>query len=58
MIPVFVAGYPWEKEVQRSLALGIPDVNLWAFDHICIFNLHPQPGRPLSTVQRVGGGGA
>jgi hypothetical protein len=55
LIPVFAAGYPWEKEVQRSLALGIPAVNLWAFDHICIFNLDPQPGRPLTTVQRVGG---
>ncbi|MEO8658228.1 MAG: efflux RND transporter permease subunit [Bryobacteraceae bacterium] len=53
LIPVFVAGYPWEKEVQRSLALGIAAVNLWAFDHICIFNLKPQPGRPLSTAQRV-----
>lgn len=53
MIPIFVAGYPWEKEVQRSLALGIAAVNLWAFDHICIFNLDPLPGRALVTVQQT-----
>lgn len=39
MTPVFRAGYPWQKEVASALELGFGAVNLWAFDHVCIYGL-------------------
>ncbi len=54
LIPVFRAGYPWEKEFNYAVGLGIPAVNLWAFDHICLFNLAPHPARPFARSARFG----
>lgn len=53
LIPVFTAGYPWEKEVQRSVALGVDAINVWAFDHICIYNLMPQPSQRTARSQLI-----
>ncbi|HYO80937.1 MAG TPA: hypothetical protein VES20_06020 [Bryobacteraceae bacterium] len=39
LVPVFRPGYPWEKEVAMALGAGIPVVNFWAWDHICIYGL-------------------
>lgn len=39
MTPVFRAGYPWHKEAENALTLGYNAVNLWAFDHVCLFGL-------------------
>jgi hypothetical protein len=39
LAPVFRGGYPWEKEVALAYGNGVPVVNLWAFDHLCIYNL-------------------
>ena len=39
MVPVFRGGYPWFKEVRYAKRLGFDSVNLWAFDHVCLFGL-------------------
>jgi hypothetical protein len=44
LVPIFRPGYPWEKEVALARAAGIEVVNLWAFDHICIFGYPVAPG--------------
>lgn len=44
LVPVFRSGYAWEKELAMAEAAGIPAVNLWAFDHVCIYGLPPLPG--------------
>lgn len=46
LVPVFRSGYAWEKEVAMATSAGVDSVNLWAFDHICIFGL---PVVPNST---------
>ena len=37
MIPVFTGGYPWNKEYLIALRENVANVNLWAFDHVCIY---------------------
>ncbi|HYP13280.1 MAG TPA: hypothetical protein VEQ63_05105, partial [Bryobacteraceae bacterium] len=37
LVPVFRGGYPWEKEVAMAEAAGVTAINLWAFDHVCIY---------------------
>ena len=44
LVPVFRSGYAWEKEIAMATGAGIPYVNLWAFDHVCIYGLPPLPG--------------
>ncbi len=39
MVPVFRPGYPWEKEFLTALGEGVSTVNLWAFDHVCLYGL-------------------
>ena len=39
LVPIFKPGYSWEKEVAMARAAGIPVVNLWAWDHVCLYNL-------------------
>lgn len=43
LVPVFRPGYPWEKEVELARGEGIPVVNLWAWDHVCLYNLAVTP---------------
>jgi hypothetical protein len=50
LVPVFRAGYTWEKEVAMATGAGIPVINLWAFDHVCIFGLPPTPGSTGRSV--------
>ncbi|MCW5979433.1 MAG: hypothetical protein KIT09_15255 [Bryobacteraceae bacterium] len=45
LAPIFRAGYPWEKEYRTAIGLGYPAVNLWAFDHICIYGLTLRPSQ-------------
>ncbi|MDX2151841.1 MAG: hypothetical protein SFV54_13970 [Bryobacteraceae bacterium] len=54
LVPVFRAGYAWEKEVQRAIGLGLSAVNLWAFDHVCIYNLDPQPAMTKGRSSHFG----
>jgi hypothetical protein len=44
LVPVFRCGYAWEKELAIATSAGVDAVNLWAFDHVCIFGLPPTPG--------------
>ncbi len=46
LVPVFGVGDPWERELALVWGAGLPLANLWAFDHICLYNLNV-PGRPL-----------
>ena len=42
LIPVFTGGYPWNKEFLITQQENLANVNLWAFDHVCIYGLPPQ----------------
>ncbi|MGA2713187.1 MAG: hypothetical protein ABSG41_08765 [Bryobacteraceae bacterium] len=46
LVPVFGSATPWTRELALVWAAGIPVANLWAFDHICLYNLDV-PERPL-----------
>lgn len=46
LVPVFGSATPWARELALVWGAGIPYANLWAFDHICLFNLDV-PERPL-----------
>lgn len=51
LVPIFRAGYAWEKEVEMALAAGIPIVNLWAWDHIGLFGLAVTPAAKGRSAQ-------
>ncbi|HKD05065.1 MAG TPA: hypothetical protein VKB79_04105 [Bryobacteraceae bacterium] len=39
-----IAPVPWYRELALALGAGIATNNLWAFDHVCLFNLEvPEP---------------
>jgi hypothetical protein len=45
LVPVFGSAIPWNKELALAKGAGIPVNNLWAFDHVCLFNLDvPEKG--------------
>ncbi len=47
MLPVFNGGCPWLREYRLGKGIGIPVINLWAFDHVCIFGLPvAEPSQP------------
>lgn len=50
LVPIFRTGYPWEKEMAMADAAGIPFINLWAWDHVCIYGL---PALPKGTGRSV-----
>ncbi|MBA3972846.1 MAG: hypothetical protein C0504_01355 [Candidatus Solibacter sp.] len=37
--PIFKGGYPWMREVDAAIEKGFHCINLWAFDHICLYGL-------------------
>ncbi len=39
LIPVFGSATPWVRELSLVRAAGIPMANLWALDHVCLYNL-------------------
>ncbi len=44
LVPVFGVATPWYRELALALGAGIMTNNLWAFDHICLYNLDvPEP---------------
>jgi hypothetical protein len=52
MLPIFNGGCPWLSEYRMAKGLKIPAINLWAFDHVCIFGLMvTEPGRPPRAVR-------
>jgi hypothetical protein len=51
LVPVFGSAIPWYKELNLALAAGLNTNNLWAFDHVCLFNLQvPEPPPPSRSV--------
>jgi hypothetical protein len=47
LVPVFHPYSAWENEYLRAREAGVPVINLWAFDHVCLYNLRIQePGQP------------
>jgi hypothetical protein len=44
LVPVFGSATPWGRELALALGAGIRTNNLWAFDHVCLFDLAvPEP---------------
>jgi hypothetical protein len=39
LVPVFGFAIPWERELALVWGAGLPVANLWAFDHVCLYNL-------------------
>lgn len=39
MLPIFRGGYPWWKELRYAMELKLECVNLWAFDHVCLYGI-------------------
>ena len=44
LVPVFGIACPWVRELGLALAAGIATNNLWAFDHVCLYNLNVPEG--------------
>jgi len=45
LVPVMGSATPWPRELALVWAEGLPAANLWAIDHVCLFNLPvPEPG--------------
>ncbi len=52
LVPVFGIADPWERELALVWGAGLPLANLWALDHVCLFNLRV-PERPLERRSLV-----
>ena len=52
LVPVFGSADPWERELALVWGAGLPFANLWAIDHVCLFNLDV-PERPLERRSLV-----
>jgi hypothetical protein len=44
LVPVFGSACPWLRELGLALGAGITTNNLWAFDHVCLYNLEIPEG--------------
>jgi hypothetical protein len=53
MIPVFNGGCPSESEYRMAQRFRIPAVNLWAYDHVCIFGLPVREPARRARAMRV-----
>ncbi len=42
LVPVFRPYSAWEQEYLLAVGEGIPFINLWAFDHVCLYGLRLQ----------------
>ncbi len=55
LVPVFGIATPWLRELNMVRAAGIPVANLWAFDHICLYNLEvPERQRQRRSWMKIG----
>ncbi|HVW08619.1 MAG TPA: hypothetical protein VHC90_08555, partial [Bryobacteraceae bacterium] len=54
LVPVFGSACPWVRELGLAASAGITANNLWAFDHICLYNLEVPEG-PLDRRSFVKG---
>lgn len=48
LVPVFGSACPWVRELGLAIGAGITTNNLWAFDHVCLYNLPV----PEGTLER------
>jgi hypothetical protein len=47
LVPIFRPANAWEREYLMARAEGVPFVNLWAFDHVCLYALRVEaPSQP------------
>ncbi len=54
LVPVFGSATPWPRELALSIGAGISINNLWAFDHVCLFNLPvPEPSLERRSLVKV-----
>ena len=44
LVPVFGSACPWVRELALALGTGLKTNNLWAFDHVCLYNLQVPEG--------------
>jgi hypothetical protein len=44
LVPVFGSACPWVRELALAIGAGITTNNLWAFDHVCLYNLQVPEG--------------
>jgi hypothetical protein len=51
LVPVFRGGYSWEKELEMASAAGVESINLWAFDHVCLYGWPPLPKPKGRAIQ-------
>lgn len=49
LVPLFNGGCPWHAEYLRARNEGVPVINFWAFDHLCLL------GWPLPLPRNSGG---
>ena len=55
LVPVFGAAAPWHRELAMARGAGLTVNNLWAFDHVCLYNLDvPERGLERRSVVRAG----
>ena len=54
LVPVFGSATPWNRELALAIGAGLTVNNLWAFDHICLFNLDvPEPGLQRRSIVKA-----
>lgn len=54
LVPVFGSATPWVRELALVWAAGFPIANLWALDHVCLYNLAvPEPQLDRRSVVKV-----
>ncbi len=45
LVPVFGSACPWVRELALARGAGLKTNNLWAFDHVCLYNLQVPEGQ-------------
>jgi hypothetical protein len=45
----FDSGWPWPRDYLHARRAQVPKINLWAYDHLCLFKRE----LPLATELRV-----
>jgi hypothetical protein len=50
LLPVFRAGWAWEREYREAIAAGVPVIHCWAFDHVCLYGLEVREPRQPPTI--------
>lgn len=54
LVPVFGIATPWGTELGLVWTAGIPMANLWALDHLCLYNLEvPEPTMDRRSVAKT-----